>query len=76
MQRISEEEFALLAANIPDAPPKTSAKQYRKGSLDAVALDHMFRLPASQSFAMAGDGSFGSMNKTATAVWRCALSEH
>jgi hypothetical protein len=41
MQRISEEDFARLAANIPDAPANTSAKQYRKGSLDAEALDHM-----------------------------------
>ena len=44
MQRISEEEFARLAADIPDAPPKTSAKQFRKGSLDAAALDHFDHL--------------------------------
>jgi len=41
---ISENDFARLIAEIPDAPPKTSAKQFRKGSLDAAALDHMDHL--------------------------------
>ncbi len=44
MSFISDADFARIAAAIPNAPPTTSAKKYRKGSLDAAALDHLSHL--------------------------------
>jgi hypothetical protein len=43
-QRISDEEFERLAASIPDREPPVATKRFRKGSLDAAALDHLDHL--------------------------------
>lgn len=43
MQHISDAEFERLAALVPDQP-KPERPRYRKGSLDAAALDHLDNL--------------------------------
>ena len=41
MNRISPEEFARLAAQIPDAEPKRAPHKFRKGSRTDYELDHI-----------------------------------